>query len=61
MSGTFVAFRMTNPHSSLKLNVNSPDGVDNRVVFYGGQRHSTRCEASDGAEPDRTLSNPGKT
>jgi hypothetical protein len=36
VSGTFVAFRMTNPHSSLKLNVNSPDGSTTEWSFTGG-------------------------
>jgi hypothetical protein len=36
VSGTFIAFRMTNPHSSLKLNVNSPDGSTVEWSFTGG-------------------------
>jgi hypothetical protein len=36
VSGTFIAFRMTNPHSSLKLNVNSPDGSTTEWSFTGG-------------------------
>jgi len=36
VSGSFIAFRMTNPHSSLKLNVNSPDGATTEWSFTGG-------------------------
>ena len=36
VSGTFIAFRMTNPHSSLKVNVNSPDGSTTEWSFTGG-------------------------
>jgi Family of unknown function (DUF6152) len=36
VSGAFIAFRMTNPHSSLKLNVNSPDGSNTEWSFTGG-------------------------
>src|SRR4029077_4610182 len=36
VSGTFIAFRMTNPHSSLKLNVNSQDGSTTEWSFTGG-------------------------
>jgi hypothetical protein len=36
VSGTFIAFRMTNPHSSLKLNVSNPDGSTVEWSFTGG-------------------------
>jgi Family of unknown function (DUF6152) len=36
VSGSFIAFRLTNPHSSLKLNVNSPDGSTIEWSFTGG-------------------------
>ena len=36
VSGSFVAFRMTNPHSSMKLNVNNPDGSTTEWSFTGG-------------------------
>jgi hypothetical protein len=36
VSGSFIAFRLTNPHSSLKLNVNSSDGSTTEWSFTGG-------------------------
>jgi hypothetical protein len=36
VSGSFVAFRMTNPHSSMKLSVNNPDGSTTEWSFTGG-------------------------
>ena len=36
VSGSFIAFRFTNPHSSMKLNVKNPDGSMTEWVMTGG-------------------------
>jgi hypothetical protein len=36
VSGSFVAFRMTNPHSSMKVDVKNPDGSTTEWSFTGG-------------------------
>ena len=36
VSGSFVAFRMTNPHSSMKVDVTNPDGSITEWSFTGG-------------------------
>ncbi len=36
IAGTFEAFHLVNPHSSLKLAVKNPDGSDTEWTFTGG-------------------------
>ncbi len=36
ISGEFSAFHLVNPHSSLKLQVKSPDGANTEWTFTGG-------------------------
>ena len=36
VSGSFVGFRFSNPHSSLKLDVKNPDGTTTEWVMTGG-------------------------
>ncbi len=36
VSGTFKAFRLVNPHSSMKLDVKNPDGTTTEWAFLGG-------------------------
>ena len=36
VSGSFVAFRLVNPHSSMKMNVTNPDGSTTEWTFTGG-------------------------
>lgn len=36
VSGSFIAFRFTNPHSSMRLNVKNPDGSMTEWVMTGG-------------------------
>ena len=46
VTGAFKAFRLVNPHSSMKLDVKNPDGTINRVGVPRRQRHRP-CEARD--------------
>jgi hypothetical protein len=36
VSGAFKAFRLVNPHSSMKLDVKNPDGTTTEWAFLGG-------------------------
>src|SRR5215216_2560662 len=36
VSGAFKAFRLVNPHSSMKLDVKNPDGTTTEWSFLGG-------------------------
>jgi hypothetical protein len=36
ISGSFKAFRLVNPHSSMKLDVTNPDGTTTEWTFTGG-------------------------
>ena len=57
VSGAFKAFRLVNPHSSMKLDVKSPDGTTIEWSFLGGSVQHSRGSGS--ARPDRMPSKPG--
>ena len=40
VSGSFVAFRIVNPHSSMRMNVENGDGTVTEWIFTGGSVNS---------------------
>ena len=58
VTGAFKAFRLVNPHSSMKLDVKNADGTTIEWSIVGGSVTSHR-EARDRQRTDRMPSTPG--
>ena len=57
VTGAFKAFRLVNPHSSLKLDVKNPDGTTTEWSIVGG---SVQALARLGIGKDRTECPQGR-
>src|SRR6266571_6827602 len=57
VTGSFKAFRLVNPHSSLKLDVKNPDGTTTEWAITGG---SVTSIARFGLKDGPNALNPGE-